>query len=201
MTRPCHRVRNLTSGWPPMLNQSAWVCALMPRGVVGFQMISPHPKPAPEACDIASFVQVGRTGPWRRVRAVFDGHGTGAEQLGYVWMQRHNPRRQRRRADLLPKAGGFRELDFGPRCHTWPVPGQSWTRSANGKRRLAPYCGDRLPECVQGPADACSPERAFRTRSCRTVHRRAGYCSTDAIAAHGVFPGGGGKSSPVRAAH
>ena len=62
MTRPVTG-KDLTEWMATNADQSAWHVALDDQeNVVGFQWISPHPNLPPEACDIASFVQVGRTG-------------------------------------------------------------------------------------------------------------------------------------------
>ena len=65
---------------------SAWHVALdgMER-VVGFQWVSPHPKLPPEACDIATFVQVGRTGLGIG-SALFTATSGAAKSLGYRWI-------------------------------------------------------------------------------------------------------------------
>lgn len=67
-------------------DQSAWHVALDDaEKVVGFQWIGPHSKLPAEACDIASFVQVGRTGLGIG-SALFDATAAAAKQLGYVWI-------------------------------------------------------------------------------------------------------------------
>ena len=68
-------------------DKSAWHVALEDAagGVVGFQWISPHPKLPAAACDIASFVKVGRTGLGIG-SALFDATARAAERLGYTWI-------------------------------------------------------------------------------------------------------------------
>jgi len=67
-------------------DQSAWHVALDEyEKVVGFQWISPHPQLPAEACDIATFVQVGRTGLGIG-SALFSATSAAAKQLGYVWI-------------------------------------------------------------------------------------------------------------------
>tara|TARA_R110002126_G_scaffold78288_1_gene195059 strand:+ start:1369 stop:1857 length:489 start_codon:yes stop_codon:yes gene_type:complete len=53
--------------------------------VVGFQWIAPNAKLPPEACDIASFVQIGRTGLGIG-SALFDATRKAAVRLGYDWI-------------------------------------------------------------------------------------------------------------------
>ena len=66
--------------------QSAWHVALDENEkVVGFQWISPHPDLPAEACDVATFVQVGRTGLGIG-SALFNATSAAAKQLGYVWI-------------------------------------------------------------------------------------------------------------------
>ncbi len=52
---------------------------------MGFQWISTHPDWPTEACDIATFVQVGRTGLGIG-SALFSATSDAANQLGYVWI-------------------------------------------------------------------------------------------------------------------
>ncbi|MBW4962499.1 GNAT family N-acetyltransferase [Sulfitobacter sp. CW3] len=67
-------------------DQSAWHVALdSDEKVVGFQWISPHPDLPTEACDIATFVQVGRTGLGIG-SALFSATSDAANQLGYIWI-------------------------------------------------------------------------------------------------------------------
>ncbi len=85
MTRPVTG-KDLTEWMASNADQSAWHVALDDQeNVVGFQWISPHPDLPPEACDIASFVQVGRTGLGIG-SALFDATAQAAARLGYVWI-------------------------------------------------------------------------------------------------------------------
>jgi L-amino acid N-acyltransferase YncA len=53
--------------------------------VLGFQWVSPHPNLPPESCDIASFVQIGRTGLGIG-SALFTATAAAAKALGYKWI-------------------------------------------------------------------------------------------------------------------
>jgi L-amino acid N-acyltransferase YncA len=65
---------------------SAWHVALdTSEQVVGFQWVSPHPKLPPQACDIATFVQTGRTGLGIG-SALFTANARAAKSLGYKWI-------------------------------------------------------------------------------------------------------------------
>ncbi|SFL77582.1 GNAT family N-acetyltransferase [Shimia aestuarii] len=65
---------------------SAWHLAEDPTGeVLGFQWIAPHPELPPKACDIATFVRVGRTGLGTG-SALFDATRSAARALGYRWI-------------------------------------------------------------------------------------------------------------------
>ncbi|KEJ97091.1 L-amino acid N-acyltransferase YncA [Pseudosulfitobacter pseudonitzschiae] len=67
-------------------DRSAWQVAVDDsETVVGFQWIAPHAKLPPEACDIASFVQIGRTGLGIG-SALFDATRKAAARLGYGWI-------------------------------------------------------------------------------------------------------------------
>jgi len=67
-------------------DRSAWHVALDDQEkVIGFQWISPHPNLPPEACDIASFVQIGRAGLGIG-SALFSANAQAAKDLGYVWI-------------------------------------------------------------------------------------------------------------------
>ncbi len=67
-------------------DRSAWQVALDDaEAVVGFQWIAPHVKLPPQACDIASFVQLGRTGLGIG-SALFDATRKAAMELGYDWI-------------------------------------------------------------------------------------------------------------------
>ncbi|WP_227269146.1 GNAT family N-acetyltransferase [Roseobacter weihaiensis] len=66
--------------------RSAWHVALdEAEQVVGFQWISPHPKLPAEAADIATFVQIGRTGLGIG-SALFSATAKAAKDLGYSWI-------------------------------------------------------------------------------------------------------------------
>ncbi len=65
---------------------SAWHVALdETEAVIGFQWISPHENLPPEACDIATFVQIGRTGLGIG-SALFTATSGAAKALGYRWI-------------------------------------------------------------------------------------------------------------------
>lgn len=67
-------------------DRSAWHVALNEgENVVGFQWISPHPKLPPQAADIATFVQVGRTGLGIG-SSLFNATAKAAKALGYIWI-------------------------------------------------------------------------------------------------------------------
>ena len=67
-------------------DRSAWHVAFDDTDeVVGFQWISPHPKLPPEASDIATFVQIGRTGLGIG-SALFSSTSQAAKDLGYIWI-------------------------------------------------------------------------------------------------------------------
>lgn len=66
--------------------RSAWHVAVdHSENVVGFQWVSPHPQLPPEAVDIASYVQTGRTGLGIG-SALFKATAKAAKALGYVWI-------------------------------------------------------------------------------------------------------------------
>jgi L-amino acid N-acyltransferase YncA len=66
--------------------QSAWHVALDTReNVVGFQWIEPIHYIPPEACNIATFVELGRTGLGIG-SSLFDATKKAAKALGYVWI-------------------------------------------------------------------------------------------------------------------
>ncbi|MEP3944886.1 GNAT family N-acetyltransferase [Ascidiaceihabitans sp.] len=67
-------------------DRSAWHVALDgSEQVVGFQWIAPHENLPTEACDIASFVQIGRTGLGIG-SSLFNATAKAAKNLGYVWI-------------------------------------------------------------------------------------------------------------------
>lgn len=66
--------------------RSAWNVAVDGHeNIVGFQWIAPHEKLPAEACDIASFVQIGRTGLGIG-SALFSATAKAAKDVGYVWI-------------------------------------------------------------------------------------------------------------------
>ena len=66
--------------------KSAWHVALDDdEQVVGFQWIAPHDQLPPEAVDVATFVQIGRTGLGIG-SALFSATAAAAKRLGYVWI-------------------------------------------------------------------------------------------------------------------
>ena len=66
--------------------ESAWHVAETDAGeVVGFQWIAPNADLPPEACDIATFVQVGQTGLGIGSR-LFDATRKAAKAVGYAWI-------------------------------------------------------------------------------------------------------------------
>jgi L-amino acid N-acyltransferase YncA len=67
-------------------DRSAWHVALDDaERVVGFQWIAPHEKLPVEACDIASFVQIGQAGLGIG-SALFNATAKAAKALGYSWI-------------------------------------------------------------------------------------------------------------------
>lgn len=66
--------------------RSVWHVAEDAQGVLlGFQSIEPHQKLPPEACDIATFVRVGRTGLGTGSK-LFEASVSAARDLGYTWI-------------------------------------------------------------------------------------------------------------------
>lgn len=67
-------------------DRSAWHVAETAEGeIVGFQWIAPRTEIPPEACDIATFVQIGRTGLGIGSK-LFDATAAAARTLGYAWI-------------------------------------------------------------------------------------------------------------------
>lgn len=67
-------------------DQSAWHVAVDEHeNVTGFQWVEPADYLPPEACDIATFVEVGRTGLGIG-SSLFDATKAAAKLLGYVWI-------------------------------------------------------------------------------------------------------------------
>lgn len=66
--------------------QSAWHVAVdQTEEVVGFQWIAPHAGLPPDACDIATFVQVGQTGLGIGSK-LFEATRRAAKSIGYTWI-------------------------------------------------------------------------------------------------------------------
>ena len=67
-------------------DRSAWHIAEDDAGhILGFQFLEPHPDLPPEACDIASFVRLGKTGLGVGSK-LFEASRTAAKSLGYRWI-------------------------------------------------------------------------------------------------------------------
>ena len=67
-------------------DRAAWHVAVdAAEEVAGFQWIAPRPKLPPEACDIATFVEVGRTGLGIG-SALFEATRRTAHELGFDWI-------------------------------------------------------------------------------------------------------------------
>lgn len=65
---------------------AAWHVALDDaEQVVGFQYLVPNPKLPPEATDIATFVEIGRTGLGIG-SALFEATKAAARRMGYIWI-------------------------------------------------------------------------------------------------------------------
>lgn len=91
-------------------DRSAWHVALNRDGALrGFQYIEPHPDLPPEACDIATFVQLGRSGLGIG-SALFTATATAAKALGYVWINA-NIRADNEGGLIYYQSRGFR--DYG----------------------------------------------------------------------------------------
>lgn len=66
--------------------RSAWHVAEDEAGeILGFQFFEPHPDLPPEACDIASFVRLGKTGLGVGSK-LFEASKTVAKSIGYHWI-------------------------------------------------------------------------------------------------------------------
>ncbi len=65
--------------------RAAWHVAENDGAILGFQWIGPYETLPPEACDIATFVQIGRTGLGIG-SALFTATAKAAKELGYVWI-------------------------------------------------------------------------------------------------------------------
>lgn len=91
--------------------QSAWSVALDDaEKVVGFQWIAPTDYLPPEACDIASFVEIGRTGLGIG-SSLFDATKQAAKELGYVWINA-NIRADNESGLTYYQSRGFRDWKF-----------------------------------------------------------------------------------------
>ena len=67
-------------------DRSAWHVAEDKAGqILGFQFLEPYPDLPPEACDIATFVQIGQTGLGIGSK-LFEASRQAARDLGYVWI-------------------------------------------------------------------------------------------------------------------
>ena len=85
LTRPVTG-RDITDWMSSDPERSAWSVAVDDHeSIVGFQWIAPHAKLPPESCDIASFVQIGRTGLGIG-SALFSATAKAAKDAGYVWI-------------------------------------------------------------------------------------------------------------------
>lgn len=85
LTTPMTRAA-LDSKMAKNADRSAWHIAEDASGVLlGFQWIAPYPDLPPEACDIATFVRVGRTGLGTG-SALFEATKSAARGLGYAWI-------------------------------------------------------------------------------------------------------------------
>ncbi len=85
LTRPVTG-QDITDRMAAQAYRSAWNVALDDKeSIVGFQWIAPHVNLPPEACDIASFVQIGRTGLGIG-SALFSATAKAAKGAGYVWI-------------------------------------------------------------------------------------------------------------------
>ena len=91
-------------------DQSAWHVALDDQeAVVGFQWIEPKDSLPPEAADIATFVQIGRTGLGIG-SALFDATRAAAKKLGYSWINA-NIRADNEGGLIYYQSRGFRDYD------------------------------------------------------------------------------------------
>jgi L-amino acid N-acyltransferase YncA len=85
LTRPV-TAQDLSEWMADDAERSAWHVAVDDsEEVVGFQWISPHTSLPPEAADIATFVQLGRTGLGIG-SALFAASAKAAVELGYRWI-------------------------------------------------------------------------------------------------------------------
>ena len=67
-------------------DQSAWHVAVDETGgIAGFQWIGPHPKLPPQACDVATFVRIGKNGLGIG-SALFEATKRAARACGFAWI-------------------------------------------------------------------------------------------------------------------
>jgi len=91
-------------------DQSAWHVALdKEEKVVGFQWISPSEQLPPHAAEIATFVQIGRTGLGIG-SSLFNATAKAAKSLGYKWI-RANIRADNEGGLTYYQSRGFRDYD------------------------------------------------------------------------------------------
>ncbi len=89
-------------------DRSVWHVALNEGGALrGFQYIEPSTDLPPEACDIATFVQIGRTGLGIG-SALFSATARAAKALGYVWINA-NIRADNEGGLIYYQSRGFRD--------------------------------------------------------------------------------------------
>ena len=85
LTRPVTG-RDISDWMNSDAERSAWIVAVDDHeSIVGFQWIAPHANLPFEACDIATFVQIGRTGLGIG-SALFSATAKAAKDAGYVWI-------------------------------------------------------------------------------------------------------------------
>jgi GNAT superfamily N-acetyltransferase len=93
------------------VDQSAWNVAVdETEKVLGFQWIAPSDYLPPEACDIASFVELGRTGLGIG-SSLFDATEQAAKELGYVWINA-NIRSDNESGLTYYQSRGFRDWKY-----------------------------------------------------------------------------------------
>jgi len=109
MTRPVTRAEVLDRmDFDPA--RAAWHVARDADGTVcGFQYIEPHDALPPVACDIATFVRLGRTGLGIG-SALFDATARAARALGYAWISA-NIRADNTGGLIYYQSRGFRDYD------------------------------------------------------------------------------------------
>ena len=91
-------------------DESAWHVALdAAEDVQGFQWIAPNDSLPPEACDIATFVKIGKTGLGIG-SSLFDATRKAAKDMGYAWINA-NIRADNEGGLIYYQSRGFR--DYG----------------------------------------------------------------------------------------